>query len=205
MTYRIATLLAAGLLTASAALAAEGGDARPQLVPGGIDLAQGVKRVQLMSGSGISLGTFSPLAAALPVALPRMVTPAGQDKLAAGGFVAFSQDNYTLASTYANREDGSKTRFSASYANDWLGLPGTASLSLGYDRRRANNLVPSSFTTQPLTPSGPLLTLSWDHAISPNLYFGGYASAQRITPLAEDPLLQASNVYHLGAGLGLKF
>ena len=204
MMYRIVTFLAVGLLAASAALAAEGGDARPQLVPGGIDLAQGVKNVQMLSGSGVSLGTFSPLAApVLPAVTPTLV---GQDKLALGGFVAYSQDDYTLSSAYSNRDGGVKTRLSASYANDWLGLPGTASVSLGYDHHPPNILMPTApLSTLAPANTGPLLTLSWDHAISPNLYFGGYASAQRITPQADDLSPQPSNVFHLGAGLGVKF
>lgn len=219
LTLLIGTLAALPALagTTLPALAGEDAGPRPRLVPGGLDLMQGDKRVELLgTESGLSIGKVAPLTAtplALPstMMLPRttLYQPSASDKLAAGGYVAYSFDNMALSSALRTRESTTSADLSAIYSPSAIGIPGTAALTLGYDWPRAstfslNTHAPGQDTFEPL-PHGTSLSLSWNQSITPSLYLGGYASAIRTMPAPDDLMTNTGNAFRLGASLGVKF
>lgn len=205
-------------LGAIEAEAAEDGVARPRLVPGGVDLMQGDKRNEIVSAKGISIGTMtplttmtSPLALAAPLMTPQtaLSQPLGSEKLAAGGYVAYSFDSMALSSSLRTRNTTASADVSALYSAAAVGLPGTAALTLGYDLQRSstfslNTHAPGLDTYDP-SPHGASLSLSWNNAITPSLYLGGYASAIHATPAPDDISSYNGNAFRLGASLGVKF
>lgn len=201
-----------------AAGAAEDGAAHPRLVPGGVDLMQGDKRTEIIAAKGLSIGTMtplttltSPLALTSPIMTPQtaMSQPLGSEKLAAGGYVAYSFDSMALSSTLRTRNTTASADFSALYSAADIGIPGTAALTLGYDWQRPstfslNTHAPGIDTFDP-SPHGTSLSLSWNNAITPSLYLGGYASAIHATPAPDDISTYNGNAFRLGASLGVKF
>ena len=189
---------------------------QPRLVPGGVDLFQGDKRVEVLSLRGLSLGTVSPVAAATSLTPPGTVLPhtsmgAGSftDKLALGGYVAYNIDSYGISSAVRNHDGASAADVSASYAGTVLGLQGTTALTVGYDWLRPSNFSVNARTagidSLDYSHSGVSLSLSWNHSITPSLYLGGYASALKTSPQADDLTQPPANAFRLGAGMGLKF
>jgi len=216
---RLIALLFLNLLVALPAFAGENVDLRPRLVPGGVDIAQGDKRVELLSTQGLSLGTLSPITPALSglaqpraALVPTALTSSGTlfDKLALGGYVAYSLDTYSLSSAVRSREGATTADLSASYVGALMGYSGTAALTVGYDWRRASsvfspNIQSSSLDALDALSSGVSVSLSWNHSITPSLYFGGFASAQHTSSQPDELIPQPSNAFRLGAGVGLKF
>ena len=205
------------LLALTAALPAKAADeVRPRLVPGGMDVIQGDKPVELLTTKDFSVGTLSPIVQGVtglsPLPLPPPSTGTGTmfDKLALGGYVAYSLDKYAVTSTIRNRDSSTGTDFSASYAGSMLGVQGVTALTLGYDWHHPTMLLSSDTPAPGLNAfdaanAGVSLSVSWNHAITPSLYFGGFAAAQHITPQYDDILPQTGNAFKLGAGLGVKF
>ena len=215
---RFRTLVLLGLLSSVPAYAGDDVSLRPRLVPGGVDIAQGDKRIELMSSKGLSLGTLSPITPAFsgfttarPANSPALAaTGTLFDKLALGGYVAYSLDTYTLSSAVRSREGATTADFSASYVGALMGYPGTAALTVGYDWRRAGSMFSPNTQSSGLDAvdaltSGVSVSLSWNHSVTPSLYFGGFASAQLTSPQALDIMPQPGNTFRLGAGVGLKF
>ena len=205
--HRTTILFLLGLTVAVPALAQDGTALHPRLVAGGADLAMGDRRVELLSTPNLSVGTLSPLGfgqnGIVPPLPPATTQGTMLDKLAMGGYVTYSQEAYSLSSVLRNRETSAGTNVSASYAG-LLGEKSTTALTLGYDWRRNTGLLanPQPFD---MTNPGLSLALSWNHALSPNLFFGGFAAAQHTAAQPEEMLTQPGNSYRLGAGLGLKF
>ena len=172
---------------------------RPRLVPGGVDIAQGDKRLELMSTQSVSLGTISPIIPAFsgfttthPTTAPSM-TATGTlfDKLALGGYVAYSLDTYSLSSAVRSKEGATTADFSASYVGALMGYSGTTALTVGYDWRHSAtsfspNIQSTGLDAMDALSSGVSVSLSWNHSITPSLYFGGFASAQHTSPQTLD-------------------
>lgn len=203
-------------LTAMPAFAGEDGGVQPRLVPGGLDLIQGDKRVELLASKGLSIGAVSPLNSTLPSASSNLLIPrtanlplGGAQKLAAGGYVAYSFQDMALSSALRTRESTASADLSALYSPSSLGIPGTAALTLGYDWPRSstfslNTHAPGQDLLDPL-PHGTSLSLSWNQAITPSFYLGGFASAIHALPAPDDLSSNTGNDFRLGASLGVKF
>lgn len=204
-------------LTSLPAFAGQDGSAQPRLVPGGLDLIQGDKRVELLNTQqGLSIGAVSPLTSALPSASSALLVPStasmplgGAQKLAAGGYVAYSFQDMALSSAVRTRESAASADLSALYSPSSLGIPGTAALTLGYDWPRSstfslNTHAPGQDMLDPL-PHGTSLSLSWNQSITPSLYLGGFASAIHTLPAPDDLSGYNGNAFRLGASLGVKF
>ncbi len=211
---RFLLLTAICVLAAQPVLADEDLGARPRLVPGGVDIAQGDKRIEVFSMKGLSFGTLSPLPTAPSAAPARMFVPSATgtlfDKLALGGYVTYSDDAYGLTTAVRSRNGLNSADLSASTGNSLMGYPGSAAITLGYDWRNPSSIFSPNAQISGLEAfdsytSGPSVSLSWNHSITPGFYFGGYASAQRTTPQAFDFITQPSNKFLLGASVGLKF
>ncbi len=214
MRRHLYSLVLAGQILAFPALAGDGGNVPSRLVVGGLDFAHGDKQVEVFATPSLSLGTLSPISPSVagfsPPPIPSSVGGTMFDKLEMGGYVAYSHETYGLTSALRNRTTTTGTNLSANYAGPLLGLPGTTALTLGYDWRHTSPL----FSPNPLSSgvdsfdtgnTGVSLSLSWNHAITPSLYLGGFAAAQHITPQPDDLLPQPSNAFKLGAGVGVKF
>jgi hypothetical protein len=187
---------------------------RPRLVAGGVDIAQSDKRIELVSSHDLSLGAISPLSVTASNLAPLQtfspVTGAMFDKLALGGYVAYSLDTYSISSALRNHQGETKADLSASYDGNVLGYQGTTAFTLGYDWHRPASIFGSE--ARPLgldifetAHTGLSVSLSWNHSITPSWYFGGFASAQHAAPLPEDLAAPSPNSFKLGAGLGVKF
>ena len=184
------------------------------LVPGGMDIVQGSQQTPIITSQKFSVGTLSPIAPAFNQNVPSLppISNTGTmfDKLALGGYVTYAMDSYSLSSAIRNRDSITGTDFSAHYPGSVFGLQGTTALTLGVDWHHPTALFsPNSQTsiwdTFETANTGVSLSLSWNHAITPSLYLGGFASAQRSAPQMEDLLPQPNTAFKLGAGMGVKF
>ena len=180
----------------------------PHLVAGGVNLLQGDRPIEVYATRGLSIGTVSPvlLPTAVPPTLANISLP---DKLAMGGYMAFTQDSYNLTSILRDRQGTQGADLSASYAGSLLGHSGVAAFTLGYDWQRANAFSPSTRTigldSLDGLHSGMSMSLSWNQSITPSLHVGGFAGTIRTQPTLDEPGMSPMNAFRLGAGLGLSF
>lgn len=187
------------LLAAFPAMAGE----RPRLVAGGVDLSQ----PDTLAGRGnevrtevLSLGRFS-LGAVSEAPAAGAVT----ERMALGGFAAYSFDDVKLATSLKGDAGGMGADLSAAYDGSVMGIDGTTAVKLGYEWARPStfSLNPSQPGYEAYRPAGDLsLSLSWTHDVTPSLSFSGFAAATRTR---DDDSVGYEPGFRLGAGLGYRF
>ena len=188
--YRFCAALC--LLVAAPAFAGE--VAGPShLTVGGYDLGMAERRSEVLEDGGLSLGAVT-------------ATPG---RLASGGYLAYALRDYTLSSSLAGDTAGNSAGLSAAYSGSLLGAQGIAALRLGYDWTRPVPFSPNA--SQPgsslldVPRSGPSLSLSWSHDVTPGLSLGGFATAGRLQPNGPVAPFDDSPDFRVGAGFGVKF
>jgi hypothetical protein len=211
---RLFSLFVLGVIAAQPVFAGDDAVSRPRLVPGGVDIAQGDKRNEIMSVKGLSFGTLTPLPSAQLTTPARIFVPSATgtlfDKLALGGYVAYSSDGYSVSSALRNHNGTTTADLTASLPNSVMDYSGNASINLGYDWHRTTSIFSTNSQISGIDSlegiaSGPSVSLSWNHSVTPGFYFGGYATAQRLIPQSFDFITQPSNKFLLGASVGVKF
>ncbi len=188
--YRLCAALC--LAVATPAFAGEVGGV-PHLALGGYDLGMAERRAEVLEDGGVSLGAVT-------------ATPG---RLATGGYLAYALRDYKLSSSLAGDAVGNSAGLSAAYSGSLLGTQGTAALRLGYDWPRSVPFSPNF--SQPgadpldLPRTGPSLSLSWSHDLTPGLSLGGFATAGRLQPSSPIAPMDDSPDFRVGAGVGVKF
>jgi len=211
---RLYCFVACGLIASAPSFAGEEDAARPRLVPGGVDIAQGDRRIEALYIHGLSFGALSPVQSSQPSVPTQLFLPSATgtlfDKLALGGYVAYSNSTYSFSSALRSKDGEASADLSASYGAAVLGYPGSTAITLGYDWRRPTSTFSPNTQTSGLDSFDPYstglsLSLSWNQSVTPGFYFGGYATAQRVTSQSYDFMMQPSNTFRLGASVGLRF
>lgn len=187
--------------TATAAQAAEKGVLRPRLVTGGmgeVRMAPTADFGELYNGQGVSLGVAG-------TTIPGDGT--NGDRMALGGYASSMVSSVRLFSALTQSTNSTAADVSASMDMSRIGLPGTATLGIGYEWQKGSpvfslNPAQAGLTGyDAYTASGNdlSLSLSFSHDITPSLSLGGFAIATH----GDGDLPQSG--LHLGAGFGYRF